>query len=98
VASCAANRVLSRRTGTIPPLPHRRRVASVGLRGLLATLALLVVVTTATDSVPPLGASTQPLRASYLGPKTRFSGLVALRASASARRARVVAVTFLLDG
>jgi hypothetical protein len=42
--------------------------------------------------------SGRALRVSYLGPGKRLAGWVTLRASASALGARVVAVTFLLDG
>lgn len=65
--------------------------------GLIAALVFFAVATMSV-SAPLLTASTQPLRVSYLGPSTQLSGLVSLRASASTRGARVVAVTFLCDG
>ncbi|MGA9761403.1 MAG: right-handed parallel beta-helix repeat-containing protein [Gaiellaceae bacterium] len=49
-------------------------------------------------SASPVSASRPNLQTSYLGPSGQLSRLVTLRASASTRGARVVAVTFLLDG
>ena len=76
-----------------------RRRSSVSVSRFAPVVALIALaLTSISASASPLAASAGPLRVSYLGPGQRLSGLATLGASASTRAARVVAVTFLLDG
>jgi hypothetical protein len=91
VASWFAIRVLYLRSESVSLRSH--------LRGALLVAALIFLVIAAIPaSASPLVASVRSPRVSYLGPMERFSRLTTLHASASTRGARVVAVTFLLDG
>jgi hypothetical protein len=56
-----------------------------------------VLAATPVSASPVVAAQPSP-QVSYLGPSEQLSRLTTLRASASTRGARVVAVTFLLDG
>ena len=85
------------RLRNLPIWLRLRSSVSTG-RFLLVAALVPLAFTAISASASPLAASARALRVSYLNPGQRLSGLVTLRASASTRGARVVAVTFLFDG
>lgn len=70
-----------------------KATAMLRLAGLAAGVAAVVVV-----AAPRPEAASPPVEVSYRGPGHVLTGEIALRATATAKGARVVAVTFLLDG
>jgi len=78
----------------------RLRLRSVGsIVGLLLVFVLIVLSGAAMPAPASKRAATANLpRVAYLGPREPLKGITALRASSSTRGARIVAVTFLLDG
>jgi nitrous oxidase accessory protein NosD len=97
VASCFAIRVFPIRSERVS-LRLRFREAVLADRFWLVAALITIALAATPASASPLAASLRLPRVSYLGPSERLSQLTTLSASASTSGARVVAVTFLLDG
>ena len=97
VASCLAIRVLSLQSERVS-LRLRLWEAVSASRFWLVAVLIPLALAVMPASVSQLAASVSSPRVAYLGPCERLSRLTTLRASASTRGARIIAVTFYLDG